>query len=199
MKLNSLRDVFTDLVRDLYNAESQLVKALPKMAKAASSEQLRDAFTSHLKETQGHVERLEKIAESLDFRPKGKTCAAMKGLVEEGSEVIELDGDESAKDAALIAAAQKVEHYEIAGYGTARTFAQLLGEEEAARLLEETLNEEKAADIKLTEVAESGINVEAAGDEAEEEAGDEDEEGEEEDEEAMAHAGERNGTGRSDQ
>jgi len=169
MKLNSLRDVFVDLVRDLYNAETQLVKALPKMAKAASSEQLQQAFQSHLEETQGQVERLEQVCEKLDIKAKGKTCAAMKGLVEEGSEVIEADGTDAARDAALIAAAQKVEHYEIAGYGTARTFAQLLGEEEVARLLEETLNEESAADEKLTGIAESEINEEAAdGEEGEE-------------------------------
>jgi len=165
MKLNSLRDVFVDLIRDLYSAETQLVKALPKMAKASSAEELRDAFESHLEETQGHVERLERICEKLDIKAKGKTCQAMKGLVEEGSEMIEADGDDAARDAALIAAAQKVEHYEIAGYGTARTFAQLLGEDEAARLLEETLGEEGAADQKLTEIAESSINEDATAEE----------------------------------
>lgn len=162
MKLNSLRDVFVDLVRDLYNAESQLLRALPKMAKAASSEELRAAFTEHLEETRGQVERLDRVCDSLGIKAKGKTCQAMKGLVEEGAEVIEEGGDPSAVDAALIAAAQKVEHYEIAGYGTARTFARLLGEEAAARLLEATLEEESAADEKLTQVAESGINQEAA-------------------------------------
>lgn len=162
MKLESLQDVFTDLIRDLYNAETQLVKALPKMAKAASSDELRNAFDSHLEETQVQVERLERICEGLGIRAKGKTCKAMKGLIEEGAEVIELEGEPAAKDAALIAAAQKVEHYEIAGYGTARTFAQLLGEDQAAKLLDETIQEEGAADKKLTEIAESGINADAA-------------------------------------
>lgn len=184
MKLESLNDVFTDLIRDLYNAETQLVKALPKMAKAASSEDLRTAFESHLEETNTQIERLETICEQLGIRAKGKTCKAMKGLIEEGAEVIELEGDPAAKDAALIAAAQKVEHYEIAGYGTARTFAHLLGEEEAAKLLDETIQEEGAADKKLTEIAESGINAEAA-DEDEDDDDDEMEE-EEEDEEAAS-------------
>jgi ferritin-like metal-binding protein YciE len=181
MKLNSLRDVFVDLVRDLYSAETQLVKALPKMAKASTAEQLREAFESHLEETQGHVERLEQICRKLDIKAKGKTCQAMKGLVEEGGDVIEADGEGSARDAALIAAAQKVEHYEIAGYGTARTFAQLLGEDEAAGLLEETLNEEGAADKKLTEIAESSVNEQATEEESDE---DEDEVEEEEGEAA---------------
>jgi ferritin-like metal-binding protein YciE len=162
MKLDSLRDVLTDLVRDLYSAESQLVKALPKMAKAASSEGLRTAFEEHLGETRGQVERLDRVCEKLGIKGKGKTCQAMKGLVEEGAEVIEEGGEPSAVDAALIAAAQKVEHYEIAGYGSARTFARLLGEEAVAKLLEQTLEEESAADEKLTEVAESGVNQEAA-------------------------------------
>jgi len=185
MKLESLNDVFTDLIRDLYNAETQLVKALPKMAKAASSEELRTAFEDHLEETEGQVQRLEQICEDLGIRPKGKTCKAMKGLIEEGSEVIEASGEPAAKDAALIAAAQKVEHYEIAGYGTARTFAQLLGEDEAAKLLDETIAEEGAADKKLTTIAE-GINSEAAGDEdGEEEDETEEEEDGEEDEDEM--------------
>ena len=167
MKLTSLEDVFVDLVRDLYSAETQAVRALPKLAKAASHPGLRDAFTAHLAETKGQVERLDRVAAGLGIKPKGKTCQAMKGLVEEAAEVIEATGDPAAKDAALIAAAQKQEHYEIAGYGTAVTFARLLGEDEAARLLEETLAEEKAADEKLTGVAEAGVNQEAA-DEAEE-------------------------------
>jgi ferritin-like metal-binding protein YciE len=175
MKLNSLRDVFVDLVRDLYSAETQLVKALPKMAKASTAEQLREAFESHLEETQGHVERLEQICRKLDIKAKGKTCQAMKGLVEEGGDVIEADGEGSARDAALIAAAQKVEHYEIAGYGTARTFAQLLGEDEAAGLLEETLNEEGAADKKLTEIAESSVNEQATEEESDEDEVEEEE------------------------
>lgn len=168
MKFNTLHEVLTDYIRDLYNAENQLVKALPKMAKAASSPKLRMAFEEHLQQTEGHVERLERVAQDLGIKPKGKTCHAMKGLIEEGQEVISNTGDPSAKDAALIGAAQKVEHYEIAAYGTARTFARILGENGAAELLQETLEEEGAADKKLTTIAESGLNQEAA----EEDAGD---------------------------
>jgi len=162
MKINSLHEVLTDYVRDLYNAESQLVKALPKMAKAASTPELRGAFEEHLGQTRGHVERLEQVCEDLGIKPKGKTCHAMKGLIEEGQEVISSTGDPAAKDAALIGAAQKVEHYEIAAYGTARTFARVLGELAAADLLQTTLDEEKATDEKLTAMAESGLNREAA-------------------------------------
>ena len=161
MKLDSLKDVLIDNLKDLYNAENQLVKALPKMAKAASSEQLSSAFAEHLEQTRGHVERLEDVCRKLGVAPKGKTCHAMKGLIEEGQEVIEEDGDEDAKDAALIVAAQKVEHYEIASYGCARTFANLLGEQEISNILQQTLDEEGAADKKLTEIAESGLNMEA--------------------------------------
>lgn len=172
MKLDSLRDVFVECVRDLYSAETQLVKALPKMAKAASSAVLKQGFLEHLEQTKAQAERLESICEDLGVKAKGKTCQAMKGLIEEGSEVIGEDGAPAAKDAALIVAAQKVEHYEIAGYGSAVTFAKLLGETEAAELLAQTLEEEKATDEKLTQVAESGLNEEAAdeggeGDEAE--------------------------------
>jgi len=162
MKFNSLQDVLTDCVRDLYNAENQLVKALPKMAKAAESDELRTAFEEHLGQTEGHVERLERVAEELGIKAKGKTCHAMKGLIEEGQEIISHTGDAAAKDAALIAAAQKVEHYEIAGYGAARTFARALGEDKVADLLQQTLDEEGAADKKLTAIAESGLNQEAA-------------------------------------
>jgi len=160
MKLESLHDVFVNELKDLYNAEGQLTKALPKMAKAASSEELRTAFENHLSETENQVERLEKIFKELDASPKGKKCKAMAGLIEEGKEIIEEDGEDAVKDAALIAAAQKVEHYEIASYGTVRTYAQLLGFDEAAELLQETLDEEAAADEKLTEIAQN-INVEA--------------------------------------
>ena len=162
MPLNDLRDVLVECVRDLYSAETQLVKALPKMAKAATNPDLKAGFTAHLAETRGQVERLEKVAELLGCKTKGKTCAAMKGLVEEGQEVIGEVGNPTAKDALLISAAQKVEHYEIAGYGTARTFATVLGEDEVAALLQATLDEEKATDAKLTAVAESGLNEEAA-------------------------------------
>jgi len=167
--MTSLRDVFVDAVRDLYNAETQLTKALPKMAKAANSAGLKSAFEEHLEQTQGHVERLDRVCDLMGIKAKGKTCQAMKGLIEEGQEVIEADGEAAAKDAALINAAQKVEHYEIAGYGTARTFASVLGETEVAELLQETLQEEAAADELLTEIAESGLNEEAA--EGEEEEG----------------------------
>jgi len=160
MKMESLHDLLLDELKDLYSAETQLTKALPKMAKAAASDDLRTAFEQHLQETQGQVERLDKIFEQLDESPKGKRCKAMVGLIEEGKEVLELDGEDSVLDAALIAAAQRVEHYEIAGYGTARTHAQLLGLDEIANLLQETLDEEAACDEKLTDLAQH-INVEA--------------------------------------
>jgi len=162
MKLESLQELLVNELKDLYNAENQLVKALPKMAKAASSPELKAAFEEHLEETKGQVDRLVTIFEQLEGSPKGKKCKAMEGLIEEGSEVIEAEGDESVKDAALICAAQKVEHYEMAGYGCARTFAQLLGLDEIANLLQETLDEEGNADKKLTEIAETAINVEAS-------------------------------------
>jgi ferritin-like metal-binding protein YciE len=150
--LSSLRDLLEDHLKDLYNAEKQLTKALPKMAKAASSETLSQAFTDHLAETKVHVERLEQIAQVLEFKPTGKKCHGMEGLIEEGKEAIEEDGDEATVDAALVAAAQKVEHYEISAYGTARALAEKLGNKKVVALLDETLNEEKAADEKLTEI-----------------------------------------------
>ena len=162
MKLESLQDLLLHELKDLYSAETQIVKALPKMAKAASSEELRTAFEEHLEETKKQVERLEQIFERLGTSARGKKCKGMEGLLEEGKEIIEEDGEDMVKDAALISAAQHVEHYEIAGYGCARTFASLLGQEEIAELLQETLDEEGAADKKLTEIAESAINVEAA-------------------------------------
>ena len=158
MKLDTLQKLYTEELRDLYNAENQLLKALPKMAKAASSEELKDAFEKHLEQTKGHVERLEQVFEELDERPKGKTCRAMKGLIQEGSEILEQDGDESVRDAGIIVAAQKVEHYEIAGYGSARTFAHLLGQNKAAELLQTTLDEESETNELLTRLAESIIN-----------------------------------------
>jgi ferritin-like metal-binding protein YciE len=160
MKIKTLHDLFVDELKDLYSAETQLTKALPKMAKAASSDELREAFESHLKETEGQIERLDKIFKGLDASPKGKKCKAMEGLVEEGKEAIELDAEDTVRDAALIAAAQRVEHYEMAGYGTVRTYAQLLEMDDAVELLQETLDEEGAADEKLTGIAQS-INVEA--------------------------------------
>jgi ferritin-like metal-binding protein YciE len=162
MKLNTLQDLFVEQVRDLFDAEKQLVKALPKMAKAASSDDLRTAFENHLEETQGHVSRLEQIFTMLGIKPKAKSCAAMEGLIAEGKEMIEEKGDEAVKDAGLIACAQRVEHYEIAGYGCLHTWAQQLGRHDAAGLLEETLNEEKSADQKLTHIAEGAVNMNAA-------------------------------------
>jgi len=161
MKLDSLQKLYIEELRDLYNAENQLVKALPKMAKHASHQELKQAFEDHLEQTEEHVERLDEIFKRLDERPTGKTCKAMKGLIEEGSEILEKDGDQSVLDAALIGAAQRVEHYEIAAYGTVRTFANMLGENEAAELLQQTLDEEGEADKLLTELAETVVNVEA--------------------------------------
>jgi len=161
MKLDSLRTLWIEEMRDLYNAEHQLLKALPKMAKRASTPELKEAFESHLEETRTHVERLEEIFAKLGKKPGGKTCKAMKGLVEEGSEMLKEDGPDSVIDAGIIAAAQRVEHYEMAGYGAARTFASLLGEDDAEELLQTTLDEEGAADEKLTEIAESIVNEEA--------------------------------------
>ena len=160
MKLDTLRDLFVDELKDLYSAEQQLLKALPKMSKAATAKQLKAAFDSHLKETVGQVERLEQVFESLEISPKGKKCKAMEGLVKEGADLMKEDADPDVMDAGLIAAAQRVEHYEMAGYGCVRTYAQLLGETEAASLLQETLDEEGAADKKLTQIAEK-INIDA--------------------------------------
>jgi ferritin-like metal-binding protein YciE len=151
----SIQDLLIDQMADLYDAEKQLVKALPKMAKAASNDQLKDAIESHLEQTRGQVERLERAFAMLGARAKGKPCAAMKGLVEEGRQTIEEDLPEPLMDSAIIAAAQKVEHYEIAGYGTVTAWAQSLGLDDVAGLLSETLNEEKGADERLTEVNEA--------------------------------------------
>src|SRR3954447_2232961 len=162
MAMDSLKDLYIEELKDLYNAENQLLKALPRMAKKAASPDLRAALEEHLGQTEGQVNRLEKIFKRLGEKPTGKTCKAMKGLVEEGKEIIEEDGDDSVLDAALIGAAQRVEHYEIAGYGVVRTFASLLGEEDAMGLLQRTLNEEAETDKKLTKLAETVINVEAS-------------------------------------
>jgi len=161
MKLDTLQKLYTDELRDLYNAENQLLKALPKMAKAASSEELKEAFEKHLEQTKGHVKRLEQVFEELDEKPKGKTCRAMKGLIEEGSEILQQEGEESILDAGIIVAAQKVEHYEIAGYGSVRTFAHLLGQNKAAELLQTTLDEESETNELLNRLAGSTINPEA--------------------------------------
>ena len=162
MKMKTLQDLLVDHLKDLYSAENQLIKALPKMAKAATNPELKDGFTEHLEQTRGQVTRLESICEQLGVSPKGKKCAAMEGLVEEGKELMEEDAEPGVLDAGLIAAAQKVEHYEIASYGSARTWAERLGLEEAVRLLQETLDEEKATDEKLTALATAGVNEEAA-------------------------------------
>jgi ferritin-like metal-binding protein YciE len=161
MKLDSLQKLFIEELRDLYDAEHQLTKALPKMAEAASSPQLRAAFEHHLEQTKGHVQRLEQVFKKLGEKPSRKTCKAMKGLIEEGSDMIDEKAEPAVKDAGLIAAAQRVEHYEIAGYGTVRTYAKLLRDDESARLLQQTLDEEGETDKKLTHLAESSINVEA--------------------------------------
>jgi len=158
----TLHDAFIDELRDAYDAEKQLIKALPKMAKAASSPALRSAFESHLKETQGQVVRLEKAFASLDEKVRGKHCDGIEGIIEEGKSVMEEEFDEVTMDACLIAAGQRAEHYEIAAYGTLVAWAKAMGHHEAAELLEETLNEEKAADEKLTALAEAGINQAAA-------------------------------------
>jgi ferritin-like metal-binding protein YciE len=164
MKVASLHDLYIDELKDLYSAEGQILKALPKMAKAASSEELRSAFEEHLEQTKVHARRLEQILAKLDESPKGKKCKAMEGLVNEGKDLLEEDIDPEVLDAGLIAAAQRVEHYEMAGYGCVRTYAQLLGEEEAADMLQETRDEEGATDKKLSRLAES-INVEAENEE----------------------------------
>jgi ferritin-like metal-binding protein YciE len=160
MEMESLRDLYIHELKDLYSAENQLVKALPKMAKAATAKSLKAGFEKHLKETREHVERLKKVFSELGVSPGMKKCKAMEGLIEEGEHVIEEDAAPEVKDAALIAAAQRVEHYEMAGYGCVRTYAGLLGDKKAAQTLQKTLDEEGATDKKLTELA-KGINVKA--------------------------------------
>jgi ferritin-like metal-binding protein YciE len=185
MKQSALKELYIDELRDIYNAENQLTKALPQMAKAASSGDLRAGFEHHLEQTKGHVQRLEEIFDALDEKPTGKTCKGMKGLIAEGKEMIDEDElEDEARDAGLISAAQRVEHYEIAAYGSVRAFAELLGEKEAVSLLQQTLDEEKETDQKLTELAET-INADAVG----EGGGAEDtEETEEEESESEAHS-----------
>src|ERR1700730_15732302 len=162
-----MQDLFYEELEDLFDAEKQIVKALPKVAEAVASEELRNALEEHLKQTKQHVSRLEQVFRAIGREAKAKKCEGMKGLLEEGEKVISELDESPVRDAALIGAAQKVEHYEIAGYGTTRTFAQLLGHDEAVELLDETLEEEKEADEKLTDIAESDINIEAAEDEGE--------------------------------
>lgn len=161
MSLNTLEKLYIEELRDLYNAENQLLKALPKMAKGASSPELKDAFEKHLEQTKGHVQRLEELFEQRDESPKGKTCKAMKGLVEEGSEILKEEGEDSVLDAGMIVAAQKVEHYEIASYGSVRTFANLLGKDEEAKVLQSTLDEEAETNEILNQLAEGIVNQEA--------------------------------------
>ncbi|HEU5371400.1 MAG TPA: ferritin-like domain-containing protein [Gaiellaceae bacterium] len=166
MQLQNLHDLFVDQLQDLYSAEQQLVEALPKMANASSHEELRDAFEHHLEETRGHVRRLEQIFSEIGESAGGKKCKGMEGLIKEGQEVLAMQGDPNVIDAALIAAAQRVEHYEIAGYGTAKTLADHLDLGDAKSLLDETLDEESKADKLLTKIAtggafKSGINQKA--------------------------------------
>ncbi len=161
MKLDSLENLLLHEIKDLLSAEKQLVKALPKMAKGAASPSLKSAIEAHLEQTKGHVERLEKTFELLGKTGRAEHCKAMEGLIKEGADLLAEEGSETVKDAALIGAAQRVEHYEIAAYGTARTLADMIGQKEAANLLQQTLDEEKETDAKLTELALSEINVDA--------------------------------------
>ncbi len=156
-----LQELLADQLKDLYSAENQIIKALPKMAKAAANPQLRAAFERHLEETRGHAQRLEQIAEEMDITLRGKKCKGAEGLIEEGKELMEEDFEDDVLDAGLIGAAQKVEHYEIASYGTARTHANTLGLKKVAKLLQQTLDEEAATDKKLTQLAEGIVNIEA--------------------------------------
>jgi len=161
MELDTLKDLYVDEIKDLYSAEKMLIKALPKMAKAANDDQLKQAFRTHLKETAEHAKRLEQICDELGVSPRGKKCVGMEGLIEEGEELIKENPDPDVLDAGLISKAQHVEHYEMAGYGVVRTYARQLGFENQAELLQQTLNEEGKTDHLLTELAEAGINMEA--------------------------------------
>jgi ferritin-like metal-binding protein YciE len=158
MAVKSVKDLLLEELRDIYHAEKQLVRALPKMAKKAKSDELRQAFELHLEETKGQVERLDQVFQQLDSRSSGKRCEAMEGLIEEAKEMMEEISTPEVLDAAMIAAAQKVEHYEIASYGSVQALAEALGQKEAAKLLEETLNEEKATDQRLNQIALSSVN-----------------------------------------
>ena len=162
MSLDSLEKLFLEELKDIYNAEKQLTKALPRMAKAAESRELQQAFTNHLRETEGQIQRLERVFQELGQAARGKKCKAMEGLIEEGKELLEEESEPQVLDAALIGAAQKVEHYEIAAYGCLSTYAELLGHSDAAQLLRQNLQEEEAADKKLNSLAEGGINESAA-------------------------------------
>ena len=160
-KMATLEDLYMDMLKDLYSAEKQLVKALPKMAKNSQSSDLQRAFQDHLKQTEGHVERIERIFSDMEGSPRGKKCVGMEGIIEEGSELMKENVDPDVLDAGLIAAAQKAEHYEIASYGAARTWAERLGHNSAAQLLQQTLDEEGEANKKLTQIAVSHVNMEA--------------------------------------
>ena len=162
MKITTLEDLLTDELKDLYSAENQLVKALPKIAKSVDSKDLRSALEEHVKQTQKHVERLERICQKLGISPKGKKCTGMESLIDEGTELLNSEGESDPLEAGVIGAAQRVEHYEIAAYGTARAHARQLGFIEIANLLGKTLEEEKQADAKLTKIAENQVNVQAA-------------------------------------
>jgi ferritin-like metal-binding protein YciE len=162
MSLDSLEKLFFEELKDIYNAEKQLTRALPRMAKAAESQELSQAFTNHLRETEGQIQRLERVFKEVGQAVRGKKCKGMEGLIEEGKEKMEEDGEPEVLDAALIASAQKVEHYEIAAYGCLRTYAELLGFTESAQLLQQNLEEEEATDKKLNQLAEGGINEQAA-------------------------------------
>ncbi|MHB8733460.1 MAG: YciE/YciF ferroxidase family protein [bacterium] len=161
MPMESLEDLFVHEIKDLYNAEQQILKALPKLIREASSQELQDALRHHLDQTKGHVARLDRVFEELGEPARGVKCKGMEGLIEEGADLLNEKAEDSVKDAGIIAAAQRVEHYEMAAYGTARTYARTLGHDEAVPLLEETLREEKEADKKLTEIAEGAVNVRA--------------------------------------
>jgi len=163
LRLESLRDLFIEELRDLYSAETQLLDALPKMAQAATSQQLKSAFEQHLQQTRGHVSRLDKIFQQISEKSAGEICEAMKGLIKEGDTLVKAEGNSDVRDAGLIGAAQRVEHYEMAGYGTARSLARRLGEDQVAETLQQTLNEEAEANEKLTSIAESQVNVSASG------------------------------------
>jgi ferritin-like metal-binding protein YciE len=162
MQVDTLRDLFVKELSDVYSAEKQITKALPKMAKAASFQELQTAFDKHLKQTEGHIQRLEQVFDMIGEKPKRVKCKGMEGLVAEGEELLKEKGDGAAIDAGLISAAQRVEHYEIAAYGTLRTYAETLGEKDAADLLQQTLNEEGETDQKLSGLAEEMVNPTAA-------------------------------------
>ena len=162
MSVKSLKDLFIDELEDMYNAENQLTKALPTMAEKSTSDQLKKAFKSHLEETKNQIKRLDQVFQDLEMQPKGKKCEAMEGLVKEAKTLMDEVSDKQVRDAALISAAQKVEHYEIGSYGTLRNFAVALGYDESVKLIQQNLEEESAADEKLSEIAESEVNAEAS-------------------------------------